>query len=47
MIALRPLSLTVGSYRLDFAVRHPLQPGRFLLAVEADGAAYHSGVVTR
>ena len=37
----------VGSYRLDFAVRHPLQPGRFLLAVEADGAAYHSGVVAR
>lgn len=37
----------VGSYRLDFAIHHPLQPGRFLLAVETDGAAYHSGVVAR
>jgi very-short-patch-repair endonuclease len=37
----------VGSYRLDFAVRHPHQPGRFVLAVEADGAAYHSGLVAR
>jgi very-short-patch-repair endonuclease len=37
----------VGGYRLDFAVRDPRAPGRFLLAVEADGAAYHSGVVAR
>lgn len=37
----------VGSYRLDFAVRHPEEPGRFVLAVEADGAAYHSGTVAR
>ena len=37
----------VGSYRLDFAVRHPARPGEFVLAVEADGAAYHSGVVAR
>ena len=37
----------VGRYRLDFAVRHPKHPGRFVLAVEADGAAYHSGVVAR
>jgi very-short-patch-repair endonuclease len=37
----------VGSYRLDFAVRHPHEPGRFVLAVEADGAAYHSGLVAR
>ncbi len=37
----------VGNYRLDFAVRHPHQPTRFVLAVEADGAAYHSGVVAR
>lgn len=37
----------VGNYRLDFAVRHPLDSGRFVLAVEADGAAYHSGVVAR
>lgn len=37
----------VGNYRLDFAIRHPDEPGRFLLAVEADGAAYHSGLVAR
>jgi very-short-patch-repair endonuclease len=37
----------VGGYRLDFAVRDPRAPGRFLLAIEADGAAYHSGLVAR
>lgn len=37
----------VGGYRLDFAVRHPHRPGRFLLAVEADGASYHSGTTAR
>src|SRR5205823_2117174 len=39
--------LGVGGYRLDFAVRHPTRPGRYLLAVEADGAAYHSGHIAR
>ena len=37
----------VGGYRLDFAIRHPDEPGRFVLAVEADGASYHSGLVAR
>lgn len=37
----------VGGYRLDFAVRHPDFPGRHVLAVEADGAAYHSGHIAR
>lgn len=37
----------VGGYRLDFAIRHPRKPGKFLLAVEADGASYHSGLVAR
>jgi very-short-patch-repair endonuclease len=37
----------VGGYRLDFAIRHPSNPGAFVLAVEADGAAYHSGLVAR
>jgi len=37
----------VGAYRLDFAVRHPNHPGRYILAVEADGANYHSGAVAR
>jgi very-short-patch-repair endonuclease len=32
----------VSGYRLDFAVRHPEQHGRYVLAIEADGAAYHS-----
>ena len=39
--------LGVGNYRLDFAVRHPRHPGRYVLAIEADGAAYHSGHVAR
>jgi len=37
----------VGSYRLDFAARHPSKPGRHVLAIEADGAAYHSGHTAR
>ena len=37
----------VGGYRLDFAVRHPDFPGRHVLAIEADGAAYHSGHTAR
>ena len=36
-----------GGYRLDFAVRHPDFPGRHVLAIEADGAAYHSGHTAR
>ena len=33
----------VGSagFRIDLAVRHPRQPGRYMLAVECDGATYH------
>jgi len=37
----------VGNYRIDFAVRHPMHPGRFVLAIECDGAMYHSGVIAR
>lgn len=37
----------VGAYRIDFAARHPTKPGRHVLAIEADGAAYHSGHVAR
>jgi len=32
----------VGRFRIDFAVRHPSDPGRFVLAIECDGASYHS-----
>jgi very-short-patch-repair endonuclease len=39
--------LGVSSYRLDLAVRHPRQPGRFVLAVECDGASYHSAPTAR
>ena len=36
-----------SGYRIDFAVRHPLEPRRFALAVEADGASYHSSPTAR
>ena len=32
----------VAGYRIDIGVRHPNEPGRFLLGIESDGAAYHS-----
>jgi very-short-patch-repair endonuclease len=31
-----------AGYRIDLGVRHPDQPGRYVLAVECDGAHYHS-----
>lgn len=34
--------LGVAGYFLDIAVRHPDRPGEFLMAVECDGAAFHS-----
>lgn len=39
----------VGSagFKTDLAVRDPAQPGRFILAVECDGATYHSGLWAR
>ena len=37
----------VAGYRLDFACAHPEQLGRMVLAVEADGAAYHSAPTAR
>jgi very-short-patch-repair endonuclease/Mrp family chromosome partitioning ATPase len=37
----------VGHYRLDFAARHPTKPGRLVLAIEADGASYHSAHTAR
>ena len=34
----------VGSsgFKIDLAVKHPSRPGEYILAVECDGAAYHS-----
>jgi very-short-patch-repair endonuclease len=39
----------VGSvgFKIDLAVRHPDQPGRYMLAVECDGATYHRGLWAR
>jgi very-short-patch-repair endonuclease len=37
----------VCNYRIDFAVRHPKDPDKFALAIEADGASYHSGHIAR
>jgi very-short-patch-repair endonuclease len=36
-----------AGYRIDLGVRHPDQPGRFMLGVECDGRAYHSSRVAR
>jgi hypothetical protein len=39
----------VGSagFRLDLGVRHPQDPGRYILAIECDGAAYHGALWAR
>ena len=39
----------VGSagFRIDIGVRHPEAPGRYILAVECDGATYHSALTAR
>ena len=37
----------VSGYRIDFACAHPYEPGRMVLAVEADGASYHSSATAR
>ncbi len=34
-------------YRIDLVVMHPDQPGRCLLAIECDGASYHSSPTAR
>jgi very-short-patch-repair endonuclease len=36
-----------AGYRVDLGVRDPVRPGRFLLGIECDGAAYHSSKVAR
>ncbi len=36
-----------SGYRIDLAVEDPDRPGRFLLAVECDGATYHSSANAR
>lgn len=36
-----------SGYRIDIGVLSPYQPGRYILAVECDGATYHSTFVAR
>lgn len=45
-IQLKP-QVGVSNYRIDFGVVDPEQPGRFLLGIECDGAAYHSAFTAR
>ena len=37
----------VSQYRIDLVAQHPKQPGRFVLAIECDGASYHSSPTAR
>ena len=37
----------VSGNRLDFAVQHPKEKGKYILALEADGATYHSSDTAR
>jgi very-short-patch-repair endonuclease len=37
----------VGKFRIDLAVQSPTEPGRFVMAVECDGATYHSAPTAR
>jgi very-short-patch-repair endonuclease len=39
--------LGVTKYRIDLAVVHPRQPNRHILAIECDGAPYHSSATAR
>lgn len=39
--------LGTSGYYLDFALRHPQRAGRYVLAVECDGANYHAAPNTR
>ncbi|WP_435348555.1 DUF5797 family protein [Haloarchaeobius sp. HRN-SO-5] len=36
-----------SSYSIDLAIEHPTQPGKFVLGIECDGAAYHSSKTAR
>ena len=36
-----------SGFRIDLGIRHPDKPGRYILAVECDGATYHSALSAR
>jgi very-short-patch-repair endonuclease len=39
--------LGASQYRIDMVAEHPRNPGRFVLAIECDGASYHSSYTAR
>ena len=39
--------LGASGYRIDFAAQHPTRPGQYVLAIECDGASYHSSATAR
>ena len=39
--------LGASQYRIDMVAEHPTKPGRFVLAIECDGATYHSSYTAR
>lgn len=36
-----------SQFRIDMVAQHPCKPGRFVLAIECDGATYHSSYTAR
>ena len=36
-----------AGYRIDLAIRHPQDPGRYVIGIECDGAMYHSSRAAR
>ena len=41
------LQVGVGAYRIDMAIRDPEDPYKYLMAIECEGAAYHSSYSAR
>ena len=39
--------LGASQYRIDIVAQHPRKPGRYVLAIECDGATYHSSNTAR
>ena len=39
--------LGASQFRIDMVAEHPRKPGRFVLAIECDGASYHSSYTAR
>jgi very-short-patch-repair endonuclease len=36
-----------SQFRIDMVAEHPIKPGRYVLAIECDGASYHSSYTAR